>query len=275
MTLWRGTCGLVAAVLIAIPLVAAQAANPDDWWVDIANDRAARVATMLGQGADPNEISPVGQPAIMQAIRDGAWNVYDVLLKHPQTVFNAINVNRETPLMYLAVIGETERAADLIKRGALVNRKGWTPLHYAASTGQLDTAKMLLEHGAQVNAPAPDDTTPLMMAAYGGSEAMVRLLLEAGADVHRRNRQDYDVVDWAGFKSNTALAAKLKSLMEGSQESSRPASQGSATAESSATPVAPTRDKAGDPDGVAQPESGTSSTSRYFDLDRFNDPATP
>lgn len=254
MTLWPGIRSIVTAVLITIPLLGAQAANPDDWWVDITNDRAARVDTMLNQGADPNEISPMGQPAIMQAIREGSWKVYDVLLKHPQTAFNAINVNRETPLMYLAVIGETERAVDLINRGALVNRKGWTPLHYAASTGQIETAKILLERDADVNAPAPDDTTPLMMAAYGGSEAMVRLLLEAGADVHRRNRQDYDVVDWAGFKSNTVLAGKLQALMDGANELDAPAPS------TEPTPA---------------PSKPESSTSRYFDLDRFNEPVSP
>lgn len=257
MTPWCRIRGIVATALITIPLLSAHAANPDDWWVNIANDRAERVGRMLDEGADPNEISQQGQPAIMQAIRDGAWDVYDVLLRHPQTVFNAININRETPLMYLAVIGETERAVDLIQRGALVNRKGWTPLHYAASTGQIETAKMLLDHGALVNAPAPDDTTPLMMAAYGGSEAMVRVLLEAGADVHVRNRQDYDVVDWAGFKSNTVLADKLRALMDGS----------GTQADQVPVPALSESDK------TTKPEA--SSTSKYFDLDRFNDPATP
>lgn len=268
MTLWLGIRGIVATMLITIPLLAAHAANPPDWWVDITNDRAAQVSKMLSEGADPNEISPMGQPGIMQAIREGAWNVYDVLLKHPQTAFNAINVNRETPLMYLAVIGETDRAADLIRRGALVNRRGWTPLHYAASTGQMETAKMLLDHGALVNAPAPDDTTPLMMAAYGGSEPMVQLLLDAGADVHLRNRQDYDVVDWAGFKSNTALAGKLRALMDGSGAQTNLSSNTQSEADR-AQGIAP-----GNAESKAS-ESETSSTSRYFDLDRFNEPVSP
>src|SRR3546814_13278259 len=72
-------------------------------------------------------------PAIMQAIRDGAWDVYDLLAANKKTALNAININRETPLMYLAVVGETKRAQDLIRRGAMVNRLGWTPLQYAAS----------------------------------------------------------------------------------------------------------------------------------------------
>lgn len=254
-----GVRGLFAALLLTIPLLSAHAANPKDWWVDITNDRATRVERMLRDGADPNEISPMGQPAIMQAIREGAWDVYDVLLNHPGTVFNAINVNRETPLMYLAVIGDTERAKDLIQRGALVNRKGWTPLHYAASTGKTDTARMLLDHGALVNALAPDDTTPLMMAAYGGSEPMVRLLLQAGADVTLRNRQDYDVVDWAGFKSHTILARKLQALIDGPPDN--------------AEAVADSTPQTSEQSDTA--ETSQTGTSRYFDLKRFDEPATP
>lgn len=265
MKFWFGIRTFLASALISIPLISAYAA-PQNWWIDITNDRAGRVTEMLENGADPNEISPGGQPAIMQAIRDGSWKVYDVLVNHPQTVYNAINVNRETPLMYLAVVGETERAIDIIKRGALVNRKGWTPLHYAASTGQLETAQMLLDQGALVNAPAPDDTTPLMMAAYGGSEPMVRLLLEAGADLYVRNKQNYDVVDWAGFKSNTQLAGKLRALMDA------PLQAETNNAES-IVPQA-SADSASDVSGAAR-QSNKSSTSRYFDLDRFDEPVTP
>lgn len=260
MIRWTHIRSLMAAFILMVPLSATHAENPRDWWVDIVNDRVGKVEQMLKDGADPNEISPMGQPAIMQAIRESAWGVYDVLLSHPDTVLNAINVNRETPLMYLAVIGETERAKDLIRRGALVNRKGWTPLHYAASTGQMDTARMLLEHGADVNAPAPDDTTPLMMAAYGGNEPMVRLLLEAGADISVRNRQHYNVVDWAGFKSNTKLARKLQALIDGPETEEEVTEKRTAAKPGS--------------DDPGHTWLGTSSSSRYFDLDRFNEPAT-
>src|SRR3546814_8503046 len=92
------------------------------------------------------------------------WDVYDLLAANKKTALNAININRETPLMYLAVVGETKRAQDLIRRGAMVNRLGWTPLQYAASKGHLDTVKMLVANKALVNAPGPDGTTTLMMA---------------------------------------------------------------------------------------------------------------
>ncbi|HEU0230272.1 MAG TPA: ankyrin repeat domain-containing protein, partial [Burkholderiaceae bacterium] len=129
----------------------------------------------------------------------------------PQTNVNLANRLDETPLMYLAIVGQTARARTLIQRGAKVNRLGWTPLHYAASTGQLETAKMLLADKAIVNAPGPDGTTPLMMAALSGSDAMVRLLLHAGADPTMRNLKGQSAADWARQKGFNDLAAKLDS----------------------------------------------------------------
>src|SRR5690606_30864243 len=115
-----------------------------------------------------------------------------------------ININKETPLMYLAVLGETKRAQALIRRGAMVNRLGWTPLHYAASTGKVETAKMLIANKAIIDAPAPDGTTALMMAAHSGSSSMVQLLLDHGAEVTTRNLQKLDAADWAREKKHTA-----------------------------------------------------------------------
>lgn len=234
------------------------AASHNDWWVAIANDRAEVVRNMLAEGVDVNAIGKAGQPPIMLAIREGAWEVYDILLNYPDTAYNAININRESPLMYLAVIGETDRARDIIRRGAMVNRPGWTPLHYAASTGQVETTQMLLEQGADVDARAFDGTTPLMMAAYAGSEEVVRLLLGAGADLHLRTEQDYTVIDWAGFKQHTRLSAKLQSLMD------RQLGKEGEAAAFDAEPVA-----------QEQQEGAGHGTSRYFDLDRFNDNVTP
>lgn len=255
---------------------AASAPPPADWWVDIANDRADKVQAMLVAGVDPNELSEQGQPAIMQAIRDGAWNVYDVLARSRKTVLNAINVNRETPLMYLAVVGQTERAKDLIQRGAQVNRLGWTPLHYAASKGHLDTARLLIANEAIINAPAPDGTTPLMMAAYAGSTQMVQLLLGAGADATTLTLQKQDAADWARIKNHHELASQLDVLTE-KVLAQRAAMRAAGTGARNTIAESPSPDdvnQAGDQRGY---DSGreSSSTSRYFDLDRFDEEPTP
>jgi ankyrin repeat protein len=199
---------------LALPIAAlvfsgaALAADPQDAATYLANDRVGEVRDLLAQKWSPNTVVQ-GQPAIMQAIREGAWRVFDVLAADPRTDVNVANSHDETPLMYLAIQGQTERARSLIARGAQVNRLGWTPLHYAASKGQIDVAKLLLAHRAIVNAPGPDGTTPLMMAGLSGSEPMVKLLLQSGADPSMRNTQNLDAGSWARSAKHEELARQL------------------------------------------------------------------
>ena len=148
----------------------------------------------------------------MRAVVAGAWNVFDAIAADRRTDVNAENPAGETPLMYLAIAGQTDRARALIARGAQVNRLGWTPLH-AASKGQLAMAQLLLQHKAMVNAPAPSGETPLMMAALSGSKPMVELLLKAGADVTTRDTKGQNAADWATTGKSTKLAAELRELI--------------------------------------------------------------
>lgn len=231
--------------------VSALAAAPEGWWIDVANDRDANVRQRLARGIDPNQIDPEGLPAVMLAIRTGSWKVYDALLANRRTRIEVENKHRETPLMYLALLGETQRARELIKRGAKVNRLGWTPLHYAASRGRTETARMLLEQGAIVNAPAPDGTTPLMMAAFSGDRDVIQLLLDHGADSTAVNLQKLTAADWAREKGHASLADELERL----------AAQAQARREGRAVPEPAPEAPAAEP--------AASGGSRYFDLDRF------
>lgn len=323
---YRLLCG--AGLLIWSLGTAVHAASVD-WWIDISNDRVENIKSELAQGEDPNVVNDKGQPALMQAIQDGAWKTYDLLVSHRSIDINITNKNGETPLMYLAIVGDVPRAAALIKRGAEVNRLGWTPLHYAASKGHLEMVQLLLANGALVNAPAPDGTTPLMMAAFSGKEPVVRALVQAGADVTTRNLSKLDAADWAESKGFSKLAQKISDLAQKVQaereskraqaesqraesfpvgraasgaEQGRSATAGAAEAGGAggAThPSAPSATLQGSGAAAERPwyeqiESGSkaggkgheeppvsdapldaapaeSSTSRYFDLDRFKD----
>lgn len=281
----------ITTVMLSMSALAAAASA--DWWVDITNDRVEQIRTQLAMGEDPNAVSSQGQPSIMQAIQDGAWDTYDLLVRHRNINVNAVNAHDETPLMYLAVVGQTKRAAALIKQGAEVNRLGWTPLHYAASKGHLDTVKLLLANKALVNAPSPDGTSPLMMAAYAGSEEVVRALLDAGADVTARNLRKEDAADWARRKNENALAGQLDELTDkvlknraaasgvGGAATMPKAGQSASQTSRNAPMGAPAGKSvrpaglpgAGQP-GTSDSQSSTQGTeegssSRYFDLDRF------
>ena len=224
----RVTMQTVFACGFALCAAQAVADEASDWWVYVTNDHAHRIAPLLKQGANPNRATPDGQPTIMQAMRDKAWKVYDLVAADPRTDVNAANRQNETPLMFLAVLGETTRAKALIARGAQVNRLGWTPLHYAASNGKIDMVNLLLAQRAIVYAPAPDGTTPLMMGAYSRRKPVVDRLLAAGADPTTRNLQGLSAADWARSVKEARLAETLEAA-SGARDRERRGSAGGST----------------------------------------------
>lgn len=248
----------MAAGCLALAAAGVQA-QTQDWWVHLANDRVAQVRELLAQGVDPNARYANGQPALMHAVVDGAWNVFDLIAADPRTDLNIENPAGETPLMYLALAGQVERARRLVASGAHVNRLGWTPLHYAASKGQVDMAKFLLEQGAMPNAPSPNGVTPLMMAGYSKSRSMVELLIQAGADPLGRDEKGQSAADWAQAGKAHALAEEIRVFMARAESERTAAHSGGAPA-APQTP-APAMTVAPEPGGNKAPRAGVSGVS--------------
>lgn len=202
---------LLCGLFFVLPL--AQAQTVDDLWIYVKNNRTADVQQLLRRGLDPNTTTNMGNPIIMQAIRDDSWDVFDLVMKQPNTNINIMNGYQETPLMYVSLMGDLPRAMELVKRGAMVNQLGWTPLHYAASKGHLEMVKYLLAQGAMPNSPAPDGTSPIMMAAASGSVPVVQVLLDAGADPSAINISGENAAAAARDAKHTNLADRLEAII--------------------------------------------------------------
>lgn len=204
---------IVFAVCCAF-LQPVQAANQADLWFYITNDKFEDIQELLRTGLNPNSINNKQQPALMQAIRDGAWKSFDIILANPKTDVNLGNQFGETPLMYVALLGDTARAQKLIARGAKVNKDGWTPLHYASTKGQAAMVKLLLANGALPNEISPEGDTALLMAVQTDSLETVQLLINAGANPSASNLKAQDSIDMARLKGKDALARALEKVAQ-------------------------------------------------------------
>jgi ankyrin repeat protein len=174
----------------------------------LRRDDAVTVSSLLARGFDANTLDPQGQHGLLVAIKEPSPKAAKVLLNAPKIDLNTLNVLGESPLMLAALKGEFELAAQMVKKGADVNKTGWTPLHYAASNGHVSVIKLLLENHAYIDAESPNGTTPLMMASMYGSLQSVKLLLDEGADPLLKNQNGLTALQFAE-RGNRPDAAKL------------------------------------------------------------------
>ena len=194
------------------PLV--QAANEKDFWFYVTNDKTDDIAELLGRGFDPNVQNKNQQPALIQAVRDGSWKVFDLLLSNPKINVNQLNPFGESALMYVALVGDLPRAQKLIDMGAKADQDGWSPLHYASIKGRANIVRLLLAKGARPNEISPTGDTALILAVQSDSIETVQLLLNAGADPLASNLKAQDAVDMARLKGKEDLAVSLEKIAE-------------------------------------------------------------
>jgi len=199
-----------AAALIAAAATCIQAGPREDFFKAIELDRVQMLKPVLAAGFDPNTTDERGNTGLMIALREGCFEVAEVLLSQPQVRIDQANASGETPVMMAALRGQAVWVARLLDRGAAVNREGWTPLHYAASGPEPKVIGLLLERGARIDALSANGTTPLMMAAGYGVQDGAEVLLRRGADTGLRNARGLSAADFARRAGRDALAARLE-----------------------------------------------------------------
>jgi uncharacterized protein len=181
----------------------------EDYFRAIEMDLADNLTSLLRRGFDPNTVNDQGQTGLYMALREGAEKAVTVFLATPGLEIDKPNQAGETALMMAALKGRAAWCAQLIDKGASVNRAGWTPLHYAASGPNVEAVRVLLDRSAAIDSRSPNGTTALMMAARYGTEASVQLLLQRGASVALRNDKDLNAQEFAKLAGREKLAATL------------------------------------------------------------------
>ena len=207
---------LMALLTLGITLQSSlvQAANEKDFWFYVTNDKTEDIAELLSRGFDPNALNKNQQPALIQAVRDGSWKAFDLLLSNPKINVNQQNPFGESALMYVSLVGDLPRAQKLIDMGAKSDQDGWSPLHYASIKGRTNIVRLLLAKGARPNEISPTGDTPLILAVQSDSIETVQLLLNAGADPLASNLKAQDAIDMARLKGKEDLAVSLEKIAE-------------------------------------------------------------
>jgi ankyrin repeat protein len=196
------------ALLLSVRAV--RGGEREDFFKSIELDNVQLLRPLLEGGLDPNTTDERGNPGLLVAVRDGSFEVAELLLSARQIQVDKANSLGETALMMAALRGHADWVGRLLDRGAAINRTGWTPLHYAASGPDPKLVGLLLERGAQLEAPSANGTTALMMAAGYGAMDAADLLLARGADPRRRNQRGLSAADFARRAGRDALAQRLE-----------------------------------------------------------------
>jgi ankyrin repeat protein len=155
-----------------------------------------------GYGIGCGSKAPPSTPLHDAAMTDDPAKVQAALGSSPGGV-DALNADKESPLIVASRAGATNSAKVLLDAGANISFKdtyGYTPLHWAAYGGQLSTARLLIDRHADVNAVDLKMETPLMLAAAAYPE-VVHLLVEKGANVNAFDGSHWTALEYAVKKN--------------------------------------------------------------------------
>ena len=205
----------IAYLIVYIGYSSASAGSYDDFFKAIKEDNPVVLSNLMNRGFDVNTISPLGEYALILALREPRLKAARVLIGWPNLNAEVRSAQDESPLMLAALHGLLAECQGLIDRGADVNKPGWAPLHYAATNGHLSVMQLLIEENAYLDAESPNGSTPLMMAAHYGTPSAVKLLLESGADPTLKNSLGLSAMDFAHQANRLESAAIIGAFIRG------------------------------------------------------------
>ena len=205
----------IVYLIVYIGYSSALAGSYDDFFKAIKEDNPVVLNNLMNRGFDVNTISPLGEYALILALREPRLKAARVLIGWPNLNAEVRSAQDESPLMLAALHGLLAECQGLIDRGADVNKPGWAPLHYAATNGHLSVMQLLIEENAYLDAESPNGSTPLMMAAHYGTPSAVKLLLESGADPTLKNSLGLSAIDFAHQANRVESAAIISAFIRG------------------------------------------------------------
>ncbi|GFU76337.1 protein TANC2 [Trichonephila clavipes] len=156
------------------------------------------------QGGGPT-LMQTAQCSLVAAAHNGHHNICEYLLDMPEVRVNDLDtLTGHSALTAASSTGHLQCCNILIRRGAAVNainRQKDTPLLCAAAEGHWEVAEKLLMHGASLEQTDSSGRTPLMLAAMCGFPVL-ELLLSKGASTDTRDKEGLTALSWACLKGH-------------------------------------------------------------------------
>ncbi len=181
-----------------------------------ANGLQEHTATLLRQGANPNQPDEYGNTPLHNAAYVNATEIADRLLD-AQADPNAVNRDGNTPL-HIAIhfSGEGDYQATierLLNAGTDLNLRnsldGYTPLHVAVREAFHGTAGELLRRGANPNIQDHEGQTPLHTASRLETSHCADTLLRANADPNIADRNGNTPMHIAALSNSSEVINTL------------------------------------------------------------------
>ena len=116
----------------------------------------------IASGLEANA-AKVAEDTIWNAAKNGDLSAIERHLQDGADINGTDPASGQTPLVWVALLGQLEAVDWLLQNGAAVNgrtKDGGTPLHAAAFLGRVEVAKLLLQHGANIEAKNNNGDTP-------------------------------------------------------------------------------------------------------------------
>lgn len=144
---------------------------------------------LKGKEVDLNAIPEKGYSVLLIALQEKApqMKLLSYLLAHGGKINAPVDEEKNTLLLWAAMMNNTNLIRYLVKRGAYVqasNNEGFTALHWAALHNNSTAVKLLLSQGANVNAKDNNNATPLHWASQHNAFAVIRHLIRKQADIN-------------------------------------------------------------------------------------------
>ena len=157
--------------------------------------------------------------ALMKAINKNDVTAVTALIAQGSDI-NALDANRDAPIVMAAYLGNPKIVRLLLQAGADVTAVDpgmqATALHAAAYAGRSEAAALLIEYHVAIDKQGPKNGyTALHDAIWQGNVETARILVDAGANLTLRSHNGETPLAFAKSKNQGAIAEMIERKLTG------------------------------------------------------------